>query len=86
MIWSQWLAHHAGDADGARVAIDMFSDGGVFYGGGVFHAGRWYPARTQFARDPALAAIAFQRCSRTWAGGGGGLRADRPSVASPAEA
>ena len=55
----QWLAHHAGDADGARVAIDMFSDGGVFYGGGVFEAGKWYPARMLFARGPALAAMAF---------------------------
>ena len=45
VIWSQWLAHHAGDADGARVAIDMFSDGGVFYGRGVFDAGRWYAFR-----------------------------------------
>ena len=61
VIWSQWHEHHARDADGARVAIDMSSDGGVFYGGGMFDAGRWYPARTQFARDPALAEMAFQR-------------------------
>ena len=40
VIWSQWLAHHAGDAHSARVAIDMFSDGGVFHSGGVFDAGR----------------------------------------------
>ena len=78
VIWSLWLGHHLGDADGARVAIDMFSDGGVFYGGGVFEAGRWYPGRTQFARDPALAAMAFQRCSRTWAGGRGGPRGGSP--------
>ena len=51
---------------------------GVFCGGGVFDAGRWYPARTQFARDPALEAMAFQRCSRTWAAGGCGPRGGSP--------
>ena len=78
VISSQWLAHHAGDADGARIAIDMFFDGGLFYSWGVFDAGRWYPGRTQFARYPALAAMAFQRCSRTWAAGGGGPRGGSP--------
>jgi hypothetical protein len=56
----------------------MFSNGGVFYSGGIFDAGRWYPALTQFARDPALAAMAFQQCSRTWATGGGRPRGGWP--------